>query len=381
MNQAFRIFPEAASHSATQVDNLSLALLAITTLFSVGIALAIMFLVARYWHTREVNRTSGHSRLMHWAMELTWSLGPLFILMVMFAWGAAVFLQAHQPPRDPIEVYVVAKQWMWKIGHQNGRREINALHIPVGTPVRLTMTSEDVIHSFFVPAFRLKQDVLPGRYSTLWFEATKPGIYHLFCAEYCGTDHSRMIGEVVVQTAEQYSLWLAKENVESLAQRGRRRVEALGCLKCHGQQESPNLENWDAEHPRSSKDSARGSQIGPPLTGLYGSRVALSSGQYVLADDAYIRRSLLDPQAQTRAGFAGVMPSYDGQLEPEQIMEISAYIRSIADATGPLAGPGSLLDESLGDSQEKASKPADAQTGDASAVGPGETDLHQEKAQ
>ncbi len=320
MNDTFRIFPEAASQSAIEVDDLSLALLGITTCFSVGIAVAIICFVARYWHTREVNRDSSHSNLLHWIVELSWSIGPLIVLMVIFFWGAAVYLRAHQPPEDPIEVYVVAKQWMWKISHEGGRREINALHMPVGVPVRLTMISEDVIHSFFVPAFRIKQDVLPGRYSTLWFEATKPGVFHLFCAEYCGTDHSRMIGQVVVQTAEEYADWLADQNMVSLAQRGRRRVEAMGCLKCHGQ--------------------INGGQTGPPLTGLYGRSVALRGGEFVLADDAYIRRALLDPRAEIRAGFAGVMPSYEGQLEPEQIIEITAYIRSIADATGPLAGPG-----------------------------------------
>ncbi|MCA9156735.1 MAG: cytochrome c oxidase subunit II [Planctomycetales bacterium] len=334
MNESFRLFPEAASHGAWEVDYLTFALLGITTLFSVGISLAIVFFVGRYWHTREVNRVSSHSNLLHWVIELTWSIGPLIILMFMFAWGAAVFLRAHQPPNDSIDVYVVAKQWMWKVGHQNGRREINELHVPLGTPVRLTMISEDVIHSMFVPAFRIKQDVIPGRYTTLWFEATKTGTYHLFCAEYCGTDHSRMRGHVVVQTPQEYARWLEAENVESMAQRGRRHIEAMGCLKCHGQTQA---------------SSATPTQIGPPLTGLYGSQVPLSDGELVLADDAYIRRALLDPRSQTRAGFAGVMPSYEGQLEPEQIMEITAYIRSIADATGPLAGPGTSLD--LGEEQ------------------------------
>ncbi|MEO8494581.1 MAG: cytochrome c oxidase subunit II [Planctomycetota bacterium] len=319
MNASFRLFPEAASRSATEVDYLSLALLGITTVFSVGIAVAIVFFIARYWHARDVNRISSHSNLLHWIIELTWSIGPLIILLGMFVWGAAVYIRAHQPPENPIEVYVVAKQWMWKIGHQGGRREINALHVPIGTPVRLTMISEDVVHSFFVPAFRIKQDVLPGRYTMLWFEATKPGEYHLFCAEYCGTDHSRMRGKVVVQTPEEYARWLADEDVESAAQRGRRLVEALNCVQCHARLDGP--------------------QVGPPLTGLYGRSVALGDGRFVVADDAYIRRAILDPKAERRAGWSAVMPSYEGQLAAEQIMEITAYILSIADATGPLPGP------------------------------------------
>ena len=321
MNGFFRFFPEAASRSATEVDLLSLTLLAITTLFSLGIAAAIIFFVVRYGHARDVNRKSSHSNRLHWIVEISWSLGPLLILLAVFFWGAAVYVRAHLPPENPIEVYIVAKQWMWKIDHDGGRREINALHVPIGIPIRLTMISEDVIHSFYVPAFRIKQDVLPGRYSTLWFEATRPGVYHLFCAEYCGTNHSRMVGQVIVQTPEEYARWVADDDAESLAQRGRRQIEALGCLQCHGRVDG-------------------GLQVGPPLTGLYGRSVPLRGGEFVVADDAYIRHAILDPQSQRRAGFSTLMPSYEGQLEAEQIVEITAYIRSIADATGPLAGPG-----------------------------------------
>jgi cytochrome c oxidase subunit 2 len=320
MNEPFRMFPEAASRSATVVDYLSLTLLGIGTLFSVGIALAIVFFIVRYWHTRNVNRESSHSKLLHWTIELVWSIGPFLILMGLFAWGTVVYVNEHRPPNDSIEIYVVAKQWMWKVTHQNGRREINSLHVPIGRPVRLTMISEDVIHSFYVPAFRTKRDVLPGRYSTLWFEPTKTGIYHLFCAEYCGTDHSKMIGEVIVQTPEEYALWLADEHTDSLAERGRRQFATHGCLQCHGRFE--------------------GVQLGPPLTGLYGRRVALADGAFALADDAYIRRAILNPAAQVHVGFTVAMPSYEGKLEPEHVMELIAYLRSIADATGPLAGPG-----------------------------------------
>jgi cytochrome c oxidase subunit II len=328
MNDSFRLFPEAASIGASEVDTLSLALLGITTVFSAGIALAIIFFIVRYWHTREVNRQSGHSNLIHWIVELSWSIGPLLILLMMFVWGTVVYVRAHQPPQHPIEVYVVAKQWMWKVGHNAGRREINELHMPIGTPVRLTMISEDVVHSFFVPAFRIKQDVLPGRYTTLWFDAIKPGTYHLFCAEYCGTDHSRMIGKVVVQTPEEYASWLEEDNSESMEQRGRRLIESIGCMKCHG--------------------VVNGEQAAPSFAGLYGSRVPTLGGEMSLVDDAFVRTSILDPQAQTHQGFKPIMPSFDGQLSPEQIMDITAYMRSVGQAAA---------NNSLGKSTARAEEP------------------------
>jgi cytochrome c oxidase subunit 2 len=345
VNTSFPMFPEAASRSAVEVDALSLTLLGITTVFSLGIAAAILFFMIRYWHNREVNRKSSHSNLLHWIVELTWSLGPLIILLAVFTWGAGIYIRAHQPPANALNVYVVAKQWMWKLSHEGGQREINTLHVPIGKPVRLTMISEDVIHSFYIPAFRTKQDVLPGRYSTLWFEPTKPGVYHLFCAEYCGTDHSKMIGTVIVQTPEEFARWQANENTESLAQRGRRQVEASGCLQCHGRRDGPI--------------------VGPPLTGLYDRSVPLVGGEFVVADEAYLRRAILNPKSEIHAGFSNLMPSFEGQLTAEQILEITAYIRSIADATGPLAGPGfeddhtsvTPNDAAKGDTTQGESKP------------------------
>lgn len=340
MNKPFHIFPEAASEMAVEVDYVTYALLGIVTFFSVGIALAIVIFIARYWHSRPVDRTFHPSRLTHWVVELTWMIIPLMILLVMFFWGATVYVHAHRPPDDALEVNVVAKQWMWKVAHRSGRREINALHVPVGRPVRLTLISEDVIHSFFVPAFRVKQDVLPGRYTTLWFEAIKPGSYHLFCAEYCGTDHSKMIGEVVVMEPEEYARWSESEQRDSLAQAGRRRVESLGCLQCHG--------------------LIDGRQAGPALPGLYGQTVLLASGEAVRADDNYLRRSILEPASQMRAGFTAKMPSYEGQIDPEAMLEIIAYLRSIADASGPLAGPGG----NTGAAQEGSSSDQDSSSSD-----------------
>ncbi len=313
MNESFRVFPETASRGASAVDSISLALLGITTVFSIGIMLAIMFFIAKYWHTRDVNRTSTASPLTHWLMESVWSLGPFVILMVMFTWGAVVYVREHQPPENALEINVVAKQWMWKVAHESGRREINSLHIPIGQPVRLTLISEDVIHSFFVPAFRTKQDVLPGRYTTLWFEPTRPGTYHLFCAEYCGTNHSKMIGEVVVQTPEEYAKWSADTDEGSLAQRGQRLFHSMKCVGCH--------------------EPIEGNQTGPSLAGLVGSNVPLEDGTTAVADAAYIRRSIVDPQAQRRVGFKALMPSYEDKIGPEQIMEIIAYLREAGGTT------------------------------------------------
>ena len=320
MNKAIHFFPESASETAVDVDRIGLTLAGILIVFSCGIAVAIVVFMARYWHTRQVNRDFGPSRLTHWLVELSWSLGPLAILLAMFTWGAVVYVDQHRPPKDPLQVNVVAKQWMWKIAHSGGRREINTLHVPVGQPVRLTMISEDVIHSFFVPAFRVKQDVLPERYTTLWFRAVKPGTYHLFCAEFCGTKHSQMIGKVVAMQPEAYAKWAASGDSKTLAQRGRERIDTLGCLQCHSM--------------------LYGSQSAPSFSGLFGSTVRLKGGGKAVADAAYIRRSILKPASEVHEGFKPNMPSYEGKIEPTAVLEIIAYLRSIADSTGPLPGPG-----------------------------------------
>lgn len=322
MNSSMRFLPEAASQGAGRVDLLSLALLAVTTIFSVGIAIAIVIFSVRYWHRREVNRERLGSTRMHWVTELTWTGIPLLIVLGLFGWGAAVYFHDRRPPADALDVYVVAKQWMWKIGHEGGRREIDTLHLPAGRQVRLTMISEDVIHSFFVPAFRSKQDVLPGRFTTMWFEPNRPGTYHLFCAEYCGTSHSQMVGKVIVQEPEAYAAWLEAEEATTPAQAGRRWVETFGCLQCHGAGATENA------------------PPGPSLAGLYGTRVPLQDGTTVIADENYLRRAIVDPQAHVVAGFQPRMPSFEGEIDPSQLAEIVAYLKSVADASGPIAGPG-----------------------------------------
>jgi len=243
------------------------------------------------------------------ALEIGWTAVPLVVGLVLFAWGANVYFAQARPPAETLDVYVVGKQWMWKFQHPGGQREINELHVPVGRAVRLTATSEDVIHSFFVPAFRVKADVIPGRYTTLWFNATKPGEYHLFCAEYCGTQHSGMIGRIVVMEPNAFQAWLGGGAVEgSMASQGEKIFQDLACHTCH-------------------LDSGQGR--GPTLTGLYGSQVELASGQVVTADDAYIRESVLSPAAKVVAGFQPVMPTFQGLVSEEQLLALIEYVKSL----------------------------------------------------
>jgi cytochrome c oxidase subunit 2 len=243
------------------------------------------------------------------ALETTWSLVPFGIFLIFFVWGAVLYFQERTPPRNAMEIYVVAKQWMWKLQHVDGQREINELHVPVDRDVKLIMTSQDVIHSFFVPAFRLKQDVLPGRYTTLWFHAIRPGTYHLFCAEYCGTQHSGMIGSIVVMNPVDYEAWLSGGGGEgSLASTGQKLFQQLGCGSCH-------------------RSDTQGR--GPNLVGVFGKPVLLEDGRTVTADENYVRESILNPGAKIAAGFKNIMPSFQGVVNEEQLLSLVAYIKSL----------------------------------------------------
>jgi cytochrome c oxidase subunit 2 len=309
------LFPEEASTFAPNVDHLLFFLLAVSIFFTVLIFGAIFYFSIRY------RRRSDQElpRVFHggMALEVIWSVIPFGLTMVMFTWGASIFFHESRPPSNAMQIYVVGKQWMWKLQHMEGQREINELHIPVNRPIRLTMTSEDVIHSFFVPAFRTKQDVVPGRYSTTWFTPTKPGKYHLFCAEYCGTNHSRMIGWVYVMEPQDYQAWLSGGRpMGSLAEDGEKLFQSLACGNCH--------------HPD-------GSGRCPTLVGLYGRSVKLSTGQNVLADEAYIRESILQPNAKIVAGFQPVMPTFQGLVTEEGVLQLIEYVKSLSQT--PAATP------------------------------------------
>jgi cytochrome c oxidase subunit 2 len=308
----FPLFPETGSTMAGRVDGLYLFLVALSAFFSILIFTAVIVFAVRYRRRSESERPPAI--LGSVALELVWSLIPLAIVISVFFWSADVYFKLNRVPPDAMEIYVVGKRWMWKVQHLTGQREINELHVPVGVPVRLTLTSEDVIHSFFVPAFRVKKDAVPGRYTTMWFEATRPGRYHLFCAEYCGTKHSGMIGWVIVMEPAAFQAWLAGgASGQSLAGAGQKLFQELGCATCH--------------RPDSL---ARG----PNLEGLFGNPVRLADGAVVTADDSYIRESIATPSAKVVAGFQPIMPTYQGLVDEEGLMQLVAYVRSLQRPAG-----------------------------------------------
>jgi cytochrome c oxidase subunit 2 len=306
----FPLWPSQASSAAGNVDALFIFLLIVSGMMTLLIFTAVVYFAARYRHRKGVlaEQIEGSTPL-----ELTWSIIPMGVFMVIFAWGAVVYFKSRTPPRDSTEVYVVAKQWMWKLEHAEGQREINELHVPVGRDVKLIMTSQDVIHSFYVPAFRMKQDVLPGRYTVAWFHATKPGTYHLFCAEYCGTQHSGMIGSIVVQEPAEYEAWMSGGTSGPLSATGEKIFAELGCVTCH-------------------RTDTQGR--GPNLQGVFGKPVLLEDGRTVTADENYIRESILDPGAKVVNGFKPVMPTFQGLVSEEQLNALVAYVKSLAPA-GP----------------------------------------------
>ncbi len=314
MGNRFPLFPDQASTVAPSVDHLLYYLLAVSAFFVVLIFSAIFYFAIKYRRRSDTElppEIHGSTKL-----EITWSVIPFGLTMVMFAWGASVYFEMQRPPDQAIEIYVVAKQWMWKLQHKEGQREINELHIPMGTPVKLTMTSLDVIHSFYVPAFRTKMDVLPGRYTTTWFNPTKPGKYHLFCAEYCGTKHSGMIGWIHVMDPQEYQAWLSGgAGGGSLAENGQKLFQELACDNCH------HLDG----HGRC-----------PSLQGVFGNRVQLTNGQTVTADAAYIRESILEPNAKTVSGYQSIMPTFQGLVTEEGVLQLIEYIKSLK--TPPAAG-------------------------------------------
>jgi cytochrome c oxidase subunit 2 len=302
--------PEQASTFAPHVDALYAYLLLITAFFTLLITATIIFFAVKYRRRRpdELPRPIAGSM----ALELTWTIIPLMIAMTIFVWGASTYFKAYRAPQQAMEIYVVAKQWMWKFQHQTGQREINELHVPAGARVKLTMTTEDVIHSLYVPAFRIKQDVVPGRYQQMWFEATTPGKYYLFCAEYCGTNHSGMGGYVYVMEPTAYQQWLAGgTGAESAASQGQKLFQERGCASCH--QVEPGGQQGR----------------GPTLYGLFGKKQTVEGGEQVTVDEAYIRESILNPQAKLAIGFQPIMPTFQGQVNEEQILQLVAYIRSL----------------------------------------------------
>jgi cytochrome c oxidase subunit 2 len=304
--------PEATPYSA-RVDHIFYGLLLLSGAIMVLVFGLVLVFAVRYRRGSAAKR-GPLPEIVNREFEIGWTAATLFLFVFLFWWASSADLSSLAAPSDAIEIHVVAKQWMWKIQHPNGAREIDALHIPVGRPVRLMMTSQDVIHSFFVPAFRLKQDVLPGRNTELWFQGTKTGVFPLLCAEYCGTDHSAMLGRVTVMRPEDYATWLSGQpEGDDLAHLGAQLFVARGCAGCHADD---------------SKVHA------PRLAGLYGTAVQLADGRQVAADDGYIRDSMLLPKRDIVAGYEPIMPSYAGLLDDGEIQGLVAYIRSLRSQTG-----------------------------------------------
>lgn len=305
MWQNLPLWPTQASTNAPNVDLLFLFLLSVSAFFTLIIFATIAVFAIKY-------RASKHPKAVQIEgsnlLEITWSAIPLMIAMVMFVWGASIYFNLSRAPKNAIKVWVVGKQWMWKFQHEGGQREIDVLHVPVNQPVQLIMTSQDVIHDLFIPDFRIKGDVLPGRYTRTWFEATKTGTYHLFCSQYCGTMHSGMIGEVVVMSQKDYEDWLRGGGEDSMGVQGMKLFRHFECIACHR-----------------ADSGARG----PDLAGLYGKNVNLSDGRTVTADENYIRESIIDPKAKIVAGFQPIMPTFKGQMTEEELAQLVSYIESM----------------------------------------------------
>jgi cytochrome c oxidase subunit 2 len=320
------LFPEQASNFAQEVDLLYFVLLALTVVFSLGVFIAILIFVAKYRAGSKADRSNPPYHNMK--LELTWSVIPAIMSFGVFYWAADLFVDMQKPidPKSALNIYVIGKQWMWHLQHPTGQRENNELHIPKGRAIQLTMISQDVLHSFFVPEFRIKKDVLPGRYTTQWFIPTKTGKFHLLCTEFCGAEHSKMGGSVYVMEPEDYEEWLRQtrwglpsatqpaQQPETMAQSGERLFAEKQCVSCH----------------------ASDSRLNVPLAGVFGTQRRLDDGRTVVADEEYIRRSILEPDSQRVAGFNPVMPSFKGRLDEQQILQLIAYIRAMR--TNPTRG-------------------------------------------
>jgi cytochrome c oxidase subunit 2 len=312
-----QFLPEQASSFAADVDNLYLFLVGLTVFFTLAIGGCELYFAVKYRRRspHEVPPDVHEPKIL----EVAWIVIPTIGVVVLFFWSASLYFRLYRAPQEALEIFVTGKQWMWRAQHPDGQREINGLHLPLGRRIKLTMTSEDVIHAYYIPAFRTKADVVPGRYTTIWFETTKTGTYHLFCAEYCGTQHSGMIGSVVVMEPAAYQAWLSGGATEgSPAAAGQKLFASLACNTCH-------------------RADAQGR--GPVLEGLFGKPVALSNGLTVTADETYLRESIVNPRAKIVAGYEAIMPTFQGQVSEEQILQLIAYLKSIGPQPGP-AGSG-----------------------------------------
>jgi len=308
----FPLFPDQASSLSGNVDAVFLALVAFSLFFTVAICYLILYFAIKYRRGSKADRTPTLGSNT-W-LEITWIAVPFLIVLGLFAWATVIFIRMFAPPADASEVFVLGRQWMWELRHPEGKREIDELHLPLGRAVRLTMISEDVIHSFYIPAFRIKQDVLPGTFTSMWFQPTKVGKHHLFCAEYCGTKHSGMVGWIHVMEPADYQQWLQSGiTTSSMAVEGAQLFRSLGCSGCHGLNATVRA---------------------PLLDGVYGRPVPLESGEFITADETYIRDSIRLPKKQVVAGYKPVMPTFEGRIREDELLRIIAYIKSLSKNEG-----------------------------------------------
>jgi cytochrome c oxidase subunit 2 len=303
-------WPDTAAVNAVEVNNLFIAELGLAGLIMATVVGMMLIFCIRYWRGSSASRANLVQKT--WHFEIGWTVATLAAFLILFVWGAQIYVWLFEPPPADEEDYVVAKRWMWKIEHPGGQREIDALHVPVNKTIKLVMASEDVIHSFFVPAFRIKHDVVPGTLETIWFKATKTGVFRLECTQYCGLQHATMTGQVDVLTGADYARWLTDQGVHnSLAQQGEQVFRAHGCSGCHGESSTVHA---------------------PSLTGLYGTLVHLQDGSVRLADEAYIRDCILNPRSFTVAGYPPIMPDFSGQISEGDVFAVITYIRSLKGA-------------------------------------------------
>jgi cytochrome c oxidase subunit 2 len=292
---------------APTVDNLYFFILGVTAFFALLVVILVIYFAVKY--RDDTGLKVGAPITGSIPLEIGWSLVPFFVAMAIFVWSTVVFFQIVRAPDQTLELYATGKRWMWRIQHVTGHREINQIHVPVGRPIKVTFTSEDVLHDLYIPAFRVKADAIPGRYSSIWFTPTKTGEYHLFCAEYCGTRHSGMIGTVYVMEPDDYQAWLAGGGLTgSMSARGEQLFEQLACNTCH---------------------LADGTGRGPSLGGVFGSQVKLENGQTVLANESYIRESILTPQMKLVQGYGPIMPTFQGLVNEEGLASLIEYVKSL----------------------------------------------------
>ena len=304
----FSFLPAGASDVADQTNSIFFSLVCMSVFFIAVIFIPLIFILIKYRRSRKVDRTMP--KLPHNLIEVTWMVIPLLLCLGFYAWASEVYFDEERPPAHAIEINVLGKQWMWKMEHAEGNAEINELHVPLGRAVKLTLASQDVIHSFFLPDFRIKQDVVPGRYTTEWFEAKKPGSYHIFCSQYCGASHAQMIGQLIVMQPADYEKWLGTTSPgATLVQQGARRFRDLGCSGCH-----------------------MGSSVirAPRLEGVFGKPVPLQTGQVVVADETYLRDCILTPTLRVPGGYLPLMPTFQGHVSEEDLLQLIAYIKSLA---------------------------------------------------